>query len=479
MWRLTDNHAVIYTNDRATLKALFAYSRFPHHDLARATTYEGKNGRVFAWQFTFPVSAWNGVVRYLGRASITMLDQERPGTSSTPTPEPSAATVAPASRKGGKKSAPLAAGLQPKSVEATGSSGKRLRNKIDQPTADLTQPLQPMGQKQSGASTSKARAKSPRPVQEEPAAVASAAPTVAARKKATAAVSSVPSVDPAILPSEFPSRGKSRKAAAATPTPDPGYIEVTTDAVDGRSPRGRKRDEARASTVPSPSPTSAPVPATVPEGAPPRKRSARAIPPVVSSPELPPDATATEDKPARKKRTQGTEPLLTPVDNSSAKANEAEPAAVAPERSKVRTSRKKEVPTPVVLEPLPSQTGVRKPSSGNEAVQSGAKDAVSKKSAPPVMQMALPELTPAKITKGSSKVKATGVAESAPEVVTVTPAPVRSARGGKAVATPVVPVPVAGGGKGATVKPPKVTTSVGVVQEPSISAAARKRAMKH
>lgn len=473
MWRLTDDHAVIYTNDRATLKALFAYSRFPHHDLSRATTYEGKNGRVFAWQFTFPISAWNGVVRYLGRASITMLDQERPGTSSTPIPEPAAASVVPALRTRSKKSAPLAASSQPKFGEATGSSGKRLRNKIDKPTADLTQPLQPMGQKTAGTSTTKARANSPRPVQEEPAAVANAVPTVAAGKKATPAVSSVPSVEPSSSPSDAPSSSK-RRRSATTPAPHPVHIEVSTDSVDGRSPRGRKRAEAKASTVPGLSPTPAPVPAAAPEGAPPRKRSARAIPPAANAPELPPAAAATEDKPARKKGTQGTEPLPTPV----GKANEAEPAAVAPERTKVGTSRKKETPTPVVLEPLPSRAGVRKRSNGDEAIQSGTKDAVSKKSAPPVVQMALPELTPAKVTKGRSTLKATRVAESAPEVVKVAPEPIRSARGRKAVATPVVSVPVAGVGKGATAKPPKVTTSVGEVQEHPVSPTARKRAVK-
>lgn len=478
MWRLTDDHAVIYTNDRATLKALFAYSRFPHHDLSRATTYEGKNGRVFAWQFTFPISAWNGVVRYLGRASITMLDQERTGTSSTPTPEPSAATVVPAPRRGSKKNAMQADSVQPKSAEATGSSGKRTRNKIDKPTADLSQPLQPMGQKSAGPSTRKARSTSVRPIQEKPATVADAAPTVAAAKKVTTASSSAPSVEPSSLPSDSPSRGKSRRTSAATPVTDPVRIVGSLDAVDGRSPRSRKRDGTGASTAPSPSPIPVPVPATVPEGVPPRKRPARAIPPAASSPELPPAASATEDKPARKKRTPGTEPLLTPVDSSSAKVSEAEPVAVTPGRTTVDTSRKKGSRTPGALELLPPRSGVRKRSNGNAAGRAGSNDAVPEKAAPPVVQMALPELTPAKITNGRSKVKATGVAENAPEVVTVTPAPVRPARGRKAVATPVVPVLVAGGGTRATVKPPKAMASVGLVQEPPVSAPARKRAVK-
>src|SRR4051812_25365480 len=78
MWRLTDQYAVLYTGDRATLKAVLGYARFPHKDISRATTYAGKNGKVFAWQFTFPMALWNGMVRHLGRAAVTFLDEEKP-----------------------------------------------------------------------------------------------------------------------------------------------------------------------------------------------------------------------------------------------------------------------------------------------------------------------------------------------------------------------------------------------------------------
>ena len=96
LWRLTDHHAVLYTDDRSILAAALAYPRFPHHDLNRATTYHGKNNRVFAWQFTFPLEIWNGLVRHLGRAALTFLDEEKPRKTreAAPPPQPAAATPA-------------------------------------------------------------------------------------------------------------------------------------------------------------------------------------------------------------------------------------------------------------------------------------------------------------------------------------------------------------------------------------------------
>src|SRR5690242_12396030 len=89
LWRLTDHHAVLYTDDRSILNAALAYSRFPHGDLTHATTYHGKNNRVFAWQFTFPLAVWNGLVRHLGRAALTFLDEEKPSRKAAPpAPEP-------------------------------------------------------------------------------------------------------------------------------------------------------------------------------------------------------------------------------------------------------------------------------------------------------------------------------------------------------------------------------------------------------
>jgi len=151
MWRLTDDHAVIYTDDRATLKALFAYSRFPHQDLSRATTYERKNGRVFAWQFTFPVSVWNGVVRHLGRASITMLDQERWISSAEAAPQVPPPVVLP---KNGKKSRSTASAAVAVGDEA---AARQARKPASRPPVDLTQPLQPMSGAVSKAKAAKSR----------------------------------------------------------------------------------------------------------------------------------------------------------------------------------------------------------------------------------------------------------------------------------------------------------------------------------
>lgn len=183
MWRLTDDHAVIYTDDKATLKALFAYSRFPHQDLSRATTYERKNGRAFAWQFTFPVSAWNGVVRYLGRASITMLDQERWITAAElerpelPFEEPT---------KKGKAGA--AATMIPQKKERTAAAARR---SAPLPVADLTEPLHPMVSATSKAIAPKARPVATAPVAAAPVSAASARNTTPARK-ATASTPAAP-----------------------------------------------------------------------------------------------------------------------------------------------------------------------------------------------------------------------------------------------------------------------------------------------
>src|SRR5262245_12292248 len=87
MWRQTDDHAVLYTNDRATLDQLLSYRRFPK-DASQATTYTGKNGRVYAWQFTVPASLWNGLVRHLGRESFEFLDADRPRSRREPDAEP-------------------------------------------------------------------------------------------------------------------------------------------------------------------------------------------------------------------------------------------------------------------------------------------------------------------------------------------------------------------------------------------------------
>ena len=89
MWPLTEKHAVVYTNDRATLNAVLAYARFPHKDASRAVTYgRGANGRAFAWQLTFPREIWNGLVRHLGRAAVTYLDGPQPAPEQPAAPSP-------------------------------------------------------------------------------------------------------------------------------------------------------------------------------------------------------------------------------------------------------------------------------------------------------------------------------------------------------------------------------------------------------
>lgn len=96
LWQLTEEHAVVYAGDRDTLRAILAYARFPHRDLSRATTYHGRGGRAVGWQFVFPLPLWNGVVRHLGRESVTYPEREssraaagsRGGRSRSPAPTP-------------------------------------------------------------------------------------------------------------------------------------------------------------------------------------------------------------------------------------------------------------------------------------------------------------------------------------------------------------------------------------------------------
>ena len=93
MWRQTETDAVLYTEDRQTLNSLLAYARFPYRDAGRAMTYTRSNGRVYGWQFTIPAEIWNGVVRHLGRQSVTMLDME-PGRRRPVEPQPELPLVA-------------------------------------------------------------------------------------------------------------------------------------------------------------------------------------------------------------------------------------------------------------------------------------------------------------------------------------------------------------------------------------------------
>lgn len=111
MWHLTDEVAVLFTADRATLQSVLAYPRFPHRDTARATLYTGKNGRAVGWQFSFPAALWNGVVRHLGRAQVTYLDDR------TVPPDGRAAVSAP-------PSLPAPTSPQARKRRATGPAGR-------------------------------------------------------------------------------------------------------------------------------------------------------------------------------------------------------------------------------------------------------------------------------------------------------------------------------------------------------------------
>jgi hypothetical protein len=133
MWRLTDHHAVIYTDDRATKDALLSYARFPYDDIERATTYSRGAKRPYAWQFTFPLSLWNGVVRHLGRASVTFLDVEKPAKT------PPAVVEMPAKARGNSGKGQPATKAKPKAAPPPAKPARTGRKPVE-PSG----PLQPM-----------------------------------------------------------------------------------------------------------------------------------------------------------------------------------------------------------------------------------------------------------------------------------------------------------------------------------------------
>ena len=146
MWRLSDTHAVLYTDDRGTLRAALAYPKFPHRDATAATTYCRKSGRAFAWQITFPASLWNGVVRHLGRGSLVFLDDVKTVQKSpqkSPRKPAPARSPAPPSRP----AAPVGAGKPRAAAKASPQDG------LDRPsrgTADAKSVSRPSGPRAAG-----------------------------------------------------------------------------------------------------------------------------------------------------------------------------------------------------------------------------------------------------------------------------------------------------------------------------------------
>ena len=306
MWRLTDAHAVIYTDDRATLKALLAYSRFPHDNISRAATYENKKGKVFAWQFTFPMAAWNGVVRYLGRSSITMLDIEREASRPSAAPKSQPAPEKPRERRAAGSAIPEKPRVSPKPPKAPKPARK---------APDLAQPLAPMG---SAAPVAKGRSQSA-PAKEAPVVTA---PVQSTRKQSRAVVAT------ALAAVEAPPMATRRKQPEGVP----------------------KLDVA--------------LPAAVGEPKPSRRRNSIAVPEAVP---VPPPQAAEPPKPVERKRKSIPDPVaVSPPVTAVAKPPAPKPAVV-PKPAGVRAS--KPVPAPVAVT-VPRASPVPLPPAGPQGKQS-------------------------------------------------------------------------------------------------------------
>lgn len=237
LWRLTDDHAVFYTDDRTLLSAALAYARFPHDDLSRATTYHGKNQRVFAWQFTFPLAAWNGLVRHLGRSALTFLDEERPSARRAAPAGPAAPPAAPPSRPAASSPAPRKGvwmeGAQPsaarRAAEGTptaartseGGARNHAATAVPEPLvrSPKPEPSEPLVRGTDGSRMNRAASKAAkRPaVRKAPSPELGSAPT-AAPGKAAASAKNVPE---RVAAPPDPGKRRSPSAAAPARTPQP------------------------------------------------------------------------------------------------------------------------------------------------------------------------------------------------------------------------------------------------------------------
>ncbi len=225
MWRLTEQHALFYTDDRATLRAILAYARFPYRDAAKATTtYTGKNGRVFAWQFVIPYDLWNGVVRYLGKEAITVLDPETrnldwsDSRATPPQPERTPVSIA-------RKAMPQPVAAKPGRAESSSSKPSNPKHNSTKPTPVEQSPKVKAGATKEASPHALGR-RSSQPSQ--PVAV-EAKPPMMGQPKPTRkpAASTTPELDPKPKPTSTP----------AKPTPQPASSPPL--AATGPAPRKR------------------------------------------------------------------------------------------------------------------------------------------------------------------------------------------------------------------------------------------------
>src|SRR4051812_24086350 len=80
LWRLGDEQAVVYTEDREVLARLLEVEPFQARTASAFTTYLDSRGRVKAWQTSFAAPQWARVTRFLRRHAVDLEDRspERP-----------------------------------------------------------------------------------------------------------------------------------------------------------------------------------------------------------------------------------------------------------------------------------------------------------------------------------------------------------------------------------------------------------------
>ncbi len=72
LWRLDDDQAMVYTEDRGVLARLLEMEPFLGRDPGRLTAYMDARGRVVGWQAPFPAYDWIRLTRRLHRQSIDL-----------------------------------------------------------------------------------------------------------------------------------------------------------------------------------------------------------------------------------------------------------------------------------------------------------------------------------------------------------------------------------------------------------------------
>jgi len=75
-WRLDEEQAAVYTEDREVVRRLLEIDRFPTRSEGGFSTYTDAKGKTFAWQASFAASLWSHVHRHLRRSEVAVEDRK-------------------------------------------------------------------------------------------------------------------------------------------------------------------------------------------------------------------------------------------------------------------------------------------------------------------------------------------------------------------------------------------------------------------